>query len=74
MAEQTESDNRTKLIVIGVAVVLAIALAIWSGTRAFDSRPRVTGVLGDGPAPRGGAVPTVAPGAPSDAQPPRRGL
>ncbi|MDX1932215.1 MAG: hypothetical protein SFU56_06395 [Capsulimonadales bacterium] len=48
--EADDPSKRTKLILIVVGVVLALGLAIWSGFRALDTRPRVTGVLGEDPA------------------------
>lgn len=63
--DEVPADNKWKLGLIAVAVIVAVALAIWSGFRALDTRPRVTGVLGDGPPPRGAGAAQAATRAPS---------
>lgn len=55
MANVEDSDsakNKGRMVLISIAAVVAIAGAVWSGFRALDNRPRVTGTLGDAPPPR----------------------
>ncbi len=47
-----DAKNKRRMILISIAAAVAIAGAVWSGFRALDNRPRVTGTLGDAPPPR----------------------
>lgn len=59
--DEAPADNKLKMGLAALAVIAALALAIWSGFRALDTRPRVTGVLGDGPPPRSTGASPVEP-------------
>ena len=60
--DEAPADNKLKMGLAALAVIVALVLAIWSGFRALDTRPRVTGVLGDGPPPRATGSAPAQPG------------